>query len=95
MCRNLHILKQNFLKFEKNRAEEKIGLPIPKIRYPRVISTALVTLDGMVMVSTYVHSEGSETVKVFVVAVVDEYMLSVNSRFWSDVVQPKAKSPSL
>ena len=41
MCRNLHILKQNFLKFEKNRAEEKIGLPIPKIRYPRVISTAL------------------------------------------------------
>ena len=49
----------------------------------------------MVMVSTNVHSEGSETVNVFVVAVVDEYMLSVNSRFRSDVVQPKAKSPSL
>ena len=47
------------------------------------------------MVSTYVHAEGSETVNVLAVAVVDEYTLSVDWRFRSDVAQPEAKSPSL
>ena len=42
------------------------------------------------MVSTYVHAEGSETVNVFAVAVVDEYTLNVDWRFRPDVVQPEA-----
>ena len=102
LCRSRRELSNEYLvaKFGFDKAENELSKVCRSkqaiVSYPPpVINLPLVTLDGKVMESTYVHAEGSETVNVFVVAVVDEYTLNVDTRFRSDVLQPNAKSPLL
>ena len=102
MCRSRRELSNEYLvaKFGFDKAENELSKVCRSkqaiVSYPPpIINLPLVTLDGKVMESTYVHAESSDTVNVLFVAVVDEYTLNVDWRIWSDVAQPNAKVPLL